>query len=175
MNLLEETRKTQIDRLEQSRKKLIDFSLNEQFLNLSFCVAEIADNQGIEHMANTLADQGRFIYYFFSPEPQSIVDSFRSYSNPSNKRSRFNDKHSITPFLYVGSSKNLRKRFKEHCGICNEATYALKFRDWLTDFPAKIEFHYCQIHTEDQEILQNLEDGLWLSVKPIFGKYGGKY
>lgn len=175
MNLLEEIKKEQIERLEKSRQKLIDFSLNEQFLNLSFGTTEIANNQGIEQLANALRDQGRFIYYFFSAEPQRIVDSFLNYSQPANKRSRFNKQHSISPCLYVGSSQSLRKRFKEHCGLCNEATYALKFRDWLTDFPAKIEFHYCQIHTDDQEILQSLEDGLWLRLKPVFGKYGGKY
>ena len=175
MNLLEEIRMAQIDRLEQSRQKLIDFTLTEQFLNLSLTINEFTEDQEIERIANIIPVTGRFIYYFSSAETPRVIASFTDYTDSANKRSRYNDQHLISPCLYVGSSKSLRKRFKEHCGICNKATYALKFKNWIKDHPIQLEFHYCEIHTDDQEILQNLEDGLWLRLKPVFGKYGGKY
>ena len=175
MNLLEEIKKEQIERLEKSRQKLIDFSPNEGFLNLSFPINEFTEDQEIEHIANNIPITGRFVYYFSSAETSRVIASFTAYKDSDNKRSRYNDQHPISQYLYVGSSKNLRKRFKEHCGICNKATYALKFKNWIKDHPIQLEFHYCEIHTEDQEILQNFEDGLWMRLKPVFGKYGGKY
>lgn len=174
MNILEEIKEEQIERLEKSRQKLIDFTLSGQFISLSLTINEFTEDQEIERIANDIPTKGRFIYYFSCSETPRVIDSYRNAKDSMDKRSRLND-HPISPYLYVGSSKSLRKRFKEHCGICNKATYALKLKNWIKDQPIHVEFHYCEIPTDDQEILQNLEDGLWLRLKPVFGKYGGKY
>ena len=77
--------------------------------------------------------------------------------------------------LYVGSSNNLHKRFKEHCGYASKSTYAIKFKEWLTDDKIEIKFNYIKLDTDNQLILQNIENGLWKTMNPIFGKYGSKY
>ena len=175
MNIFDQAKILQIRRLKEAQEKLEQFSVPTSLSRISFNTTELTTQTAIEQLAGPIPKHGRFIYYFYSEDAQSIVDSFQNDPDPNYKRSRFNTNHEISPHLYVGSSKSLQKRFKEHCGICNKATYALKFQNWIKDHPIQLEFHYCEILTDDQEILQNLEDGLWLRLKPVFGKYGGKY
>ena len=79
--------------------------------------------------------------------------------------------------LYVGSSKNIRQRLKEHLFLCNPNTYAMHLEKWFnTNLPITINIwdFYGFLNGENSEYLQNIEDLLWNKYKPLFGRQGKK-
>ncbi|MNS05454.1 GIY-YIG catalytic domain protein [compost metagenome] len=78
--------------------------------------------------------------------------------------------------FYVGSSCNLAKRMKEHFGFGASSTYSLQLAHWADGFPElKLTMHAAMYPSDtDSEIIQALEDTLWESHLPMFGKKGGK-
>jgi hypothetical protein len=75
--------------------------------------------------------------------------------------------------LYVGSSRKIIDRVKEHWGIVNFSTYAMHLKDWLLkDNPNDVVITIWAV--PDEQYLQIIEDGLWRYYKPIFGRLGGK-
>lgn len=177
MEILDQAKILQLERLRKNIEKLEAFTLPTSFFQLTFQSSALADHRSIEELAKTLPSKGKVIYYFQTDVSQQIIESYKSCDTTS-KRARLNasdPNQGLSTCLYVGSSNSLKKRFREHCGICNVATYALKLDLWLKDQPLIINFYYCKLPTEDQEILQNLEDGLWHMLRPVFGKYGGKH
>ena len=71
------------------------------------------------------------------------------------------------------SSYNLLKRLKEHLGYGAKDTYALQLAHWAREMNLDIEV-VCAEYPEGigQEILQTLEDTLWETLKPMFGRKG---
>ena len=75
--------------------------------------------------------------------------------------------------FYVGSSWNLLKRIEEHLGYGAKDTYALQIVHWAGAMNLEIEV-ICAEYPEgiEKEILQTLEDTLWDTLKPMFGRKG---
>lgn len=77
--------------------------------------------------------------------------------------------------LYVGSSKNVHQRLKEHLGYGAKGTYALQLAHWAGRFPAELEFKCAKYQTGlAPEVYQALEDTLWDEMSPMFGRKGAK-
>lgn len=77
--------------------------------------------------------------------------------------------------FYVGSSQALTKRFKEHLGFGASKTYALQLVHWARPLQLQLEF-VCAKYADatPSEVLQALEDTLWQTRKPMFGRLGRK-
>lgn len=75
--------------------------------------------------------------------------------------------------FYVGSSQALAKRFKEHLGFGAGKTYALQLIHWARPLGLKLEF-VCAKYPDGTapEVIHALEDTLWQTRKPMFGRQG---
>jgi hypothetical protein len=101
---------------------------------------------------------------------RAFVDAKRNLN--IRKFSKFGDENDC---LYVGSSRDLGKRFKEHLGFGSAATYALQLSHWAPSLLLNIKFLAALYPvTTPPEVLQLLEDTLWDKRMPMFGKRGGK-
>lgn len=149
---------------------------NYEVKEVAFVSPDIATNDAVNKLAKDMPTKEKYIYYFTADKFKDIPELFQSGTENSDiKYTHLNTARKPTDYpdvLYVGSSNNLAKRFKEHCGMASEKTYAIKFRDWLHD-GIRVKFFYFQLDTNNQVILQNIEDGLWKLMQPIFGKMGG--
>lgn len=72
--------------------------------------------------------------------------------------------------IYVGSSKKLRDRLKQHIGITSKSTYALHLNKWWKNKKIEIEIY----EVIDYANTQLYEDRLWQKNKPILGREGKK-
>lgn len=168
-NILSLAKNHQIKLLQETLEKLNKLNEPSEQKTISFSIKDILDDSGIEKLAKQLPKSWKFIYFFTSLEYHNIPNLFRSNHNKEIKFTKLN-KNEVSENLYVGSSSSLRNRFKQHCGKWYKGTYAIKFRAWLTNSNIKIDFHYFKIEASDQDVLQNIEDGLWDIMRPIFGK-----
>jgi hypothetical protein len=77
--------------------------------------------------------------------------------------------------FYVGSSRLVAKRFKEHLGFGARQTYALQLVHWARPLSLELDF-VCAKYAENirVEVIQALEDTLWETRKPMFGRQGRK-
>lgn len=96
-------------------------------------------------------------------------------TSKTQKGWRSRDNQRLSPWLYVGSSRNITKRIKEHLGFGSETTYALKLSAWLPldDFPLELT---CAVYPEglSATVISALEDALWERLKPMFGRKGSR-
>ncbi len=147
-----------------------------------------------------LNNDSQTIYMFFMDsfpyEKKKIEDKFNETKEleklKGNKLSlcRINDsgkwenaKNGEQVCLYVGSSKNIKKRLKEHLFCCNKESYAMHLDTWfyendkekhitiyIWDFS---NFFDCD-NNKNLEYLQTIEDLLWNNYEPLFGRQGKK-
>lgn len=77
--------------------------------------------------------------------------------------------------FYVGSSRSLATRLKEHLGYGARGTYALQLTHWATALPLQLDF-VCARYAKDTSavVVQALEDTLWEARQPMFGRRGAK-
>jgi hypothetical protein len=77
--------------------------------------------------------------------------------------------------FYVGSSRALAKRLCEHLGYGAPGTYALQLRHWARPLSVRLEFCCAKYaETTTYSAVQALEDALWESKAPMFGRQGPK-
>ncbi len=93
----------------------------------------------------------------------------RAYARPTKELSRY---------WYVGSSWNIVRRFREHLGYGAQGTYALQLSSWARELsiPLKIVVWRYDVESYKDELRENvigaLEDALWTTLKPMFGRKG---
>lgn len=77
--------------------------------------------------------------------------------------------------FYVGSSQSMAKRFKEHLGYGASRTYALQLIHWARQLGVQLEF-VCAKYPDgtSPKVIQALEDCLWQTRQPMFGRMGSK-
>ncbi len=77
--------------------------------------------------------------------------------------------------LYVGRSKNLYQRMRQHLGKDQQRTYALHLMRILPKYPNLcIKITWYRVDEIGDALLQSIEDAIWESEKPAFGKKGGR-
>ncbi len=111
---------------------------------------------------------------------KSIVDNFKKYRDIQNTEGfewkkdccRYNEQ--LSDYLYIGRSQKLRSRLKQHLGAANEGIFAMHMLRWSAGLECKIEVSFYEFKSQDNLIVQALEDGLWQSFSPMFGRKGEK-
>jgi hypothetical protein len=77
--------------------------------------------------------------------------------------------------LYVGSSRYMRQRLKDHLGYGAKSTYGLHLAYWAGSLPIELEFMCAKYQAGlDPQLYQALEDTLWDEMSPMFGRKGAK-
>lgn len=131
------------------------------------------------------AAKERVIYSFIVLEgksPAELLKEFkrskdREYLKEKDQKNRKGFAKDNQPFetLYVGSSKNLDSRLRQHFGYKNKTTYSMQLKHWLnTDSIERLEINVWKYCLVDQKIVQAIEDHLWDTLMPMLGKRGGK-
>ena len=89
--------------------------------------------------------------------------------------SRDNKGHSNSSSLYVGTSEDLHGRFRAHLGRgTGTTTWALYLSKWAVPLNAQFVVEYYEFTETDAEDVELIEGVLWDSLRPLFGKKGGK-
>lgn len=85
-----------------------------------------------------------------------------------------NDQHITTHTLYVGRSKKLRTRLRQHLGDKSPRIYAMHLQRWATGNNARVSISYMMFEDRDDLLVQAVEDGLWTYLRPLFGRKGAR-
>ncbi|MCF7728064.1 hypothetical protein [Sulfitobacter sp. M22] len=77
--------------------------------------------------------------------------------------------------VYVGSSQKVGQRLQQHLLTGPIGTYALKMHLWCpyADNFLSVEISVLQ-GTAEPSLLQDVEDALWITSRPMFGKFGAR-
>ncbi|MDM0039786.1 hypothetical protein QTH89_25855 [Variovorax sp. J22G21] len=76
--------------------------------------------------------------------------------------------------LYVGRSRRLRKRIAEHMDRKDGGTYAMHLGRWASDLDLEISISYITLKDRSDTLVQAVEDGLWVALKPALGRRGAR-
>lgn len=105
--------------------------------------------------------------------PELVLQAFDAGKTKSAERS-FSRRHGPrSRFLYVGRSSSIRKRIYEHLGFGARGTYALNLACWAQSLGVPLDLE-CASYGEGISplALPHLEDALWTSSMPMFGRQG---
>ncbi len=139
-----------------------------------FTFADLSEDKRNSIVISQVPKKGKWIYSLTTDQPETIAEIFGKMSKEDKKEwklPRYNG-FSGNNSLYVGSSNSLRKRIEEHCGFGYKGTFSLKLNRFVCADNIAFELKCFEIETDNQTILQNIEDGLWRELKPMFGKPG---
>ncbi|PPK37613.1 hypothetical protein CD175_15155 [Pseudomonas laurylsulfatiphila] len=133
--------------------------------------------QTLESLTSWSNTDARYIYQF-SVESNVYEELHGAFKEA--KLSRKNDRaycrlNPASALLYVGSSCDLGARIKQHLGFGNKGTYAMQLRYWLPEREGVLHIQAWRFSNEiDGAVVQAIEDGLWASNKPMFGRQGAR-
>lgn len=117
------------------------------------------------------------IYFFTTVGPANLQNLQRAFraSQTESARCFSRDGNRISRHLYVGSSLNLSKRLKEHLGYGPAKTYSLQLAHWAKDLNESFKFEFAVFDpASPPNALQALEDTLWDTLEPMFGRRGAR-
>jgi hypothetical protein len=120
--------------------------------------------------------------YFIEVVNASEVDLKRALSAFSRSKKKNNGKKAFAKentecsCLYVGGSKSLALRTKQHLGMSeSKKTYSLQLSLWASGLGMNLRIHCARYEVEtDPIVVQALEDALWDEKEPMFGKRGAR-
>lgn len=90
----------------------------------------------------------------------------------ANDYCRVNKENRNAKALYVGRSKKLKSRLTQHLGTEQRGIYSMHLQRWATGNDAKISIAYMKFEQQEDLLVQAIEDGIWCSLKPAFGRKG---
>jgi hypothetical protein len=107
----------------------------------------------------------------------NVVTAYRTWKSTTGKDTHLSKLNGLgsnqNRILYVGSKRTrFGSRIKQHVGMHNKRTYALHLKEWLPELPTKIGLEYYVLGPVKPKWLQFVEDALWDTCKPLFGKRG---
>ena len=128
------------------------------------------------------SESSYYLYLIYFVEDNSSIhaaarSSFENYrkKNSQNKLSRFNANHPPSRNIYVGTSQDLRSRFRSHLGYGQgKSTWGLYLRHWASRIESEIQIDYFKFKTIPECDIALVESVIWDSLRPMFGKKGGK-
>lgn len=108
-----------------------------------------------------------------SEEVRKIVRDFFSESKAKGDR-RSRDNLRTSQVLYVGSSRKMAVRLREHLGFCSRKTYALKLSEWYPAAELPLELKCAVFGGASAAAVAALEDALWERLQPMYGRKGAR-
>jgi len=168
----------------KSLKKIIDELEDiriEGKLSYKFNTKDLNNNQFIDNLLNEIKNKTnhkkyKYIYTFHLSENSNLDEVYTNYKYcKENKKferayARLNNKSHC---LYVGSSKGLVPRIKQHLGFGPKGTYAMQIYYWCEDLYLDIVINlYAFVSDIDPRAFQAFEDGAWNFYRPMLGRQG---
>jgi hypothetical protein len=166
-------------------KKMRPIGRNCLWIDTALIDKEYID--GVSQSVNTgskNADKGsEFIYIFrihgttslqgiiSAIEKQKSIQSQPDYDGKKNLPA-INKEHERSRILYLGRSRSMRSRFRQHTLGSKAGTYGLHLEDWSKPLKLRIKVSIYQFKQGATRAVQVLEDGLWDSLQPLLGRRG---
>lgn len=148
-------------------------------IDVSTLPLEKGELQLIQEVSKWAGKSKACLYYFecCSPsidlvEVERVFADAKAYETNDRAYPRLNISGKC---FYVGSSQSVAKRLTEHLGYGAKKTYALQFIHWSRPLSLHLEF-VCAKYPDNtpSEVVQALEDTLWETKAPMFGRQGRK-
>jgi hypothetical protein len=120
----------------------------------------------------------KYIYTFNLPDNSVLDGIYASYKN--SKESKKSERayarlNRLSHCLYVGSSKGLVSRIKQHLGFGPKGTFAMQLCYWCEGFNLDITLNiYAFDNGVSEKAFQAFEDGAWNVLRPMLGRQGKK-
>ena len=155
----------------------------EEKLSYKFNTKDLQNVQFVENFLNNIKKQiyhnkYKYIYTFCLPYNFPLDSIYNRYKNAKESTklerayARLNRKSRC---LYVGSSKGLIPRIKQHLGFGPKGTYAMQLWYWCENLDLDITLNiYVFGNGISINAFQAFEDGAWNSLKPMLGRQGKK-
>ena len=155
----------------------------EEKLSYKFNTKDLQNDQFVENFLNKIKKQinhnkYKYIYTFWLPDNSPSDSIYSRYKNAKESKkserayARLNRKSRC---LYVGSSKGLIPRVKQHLGFGPKGTFAMQICYWCENLDLDITLNiYAFGNSITIKAFQAFEDGVWDSLKPMLGRQGKK-
>ncbi len=155
----------------------------EEKLSYKFNTKDLQNDQFVENFLNNIKKQinhnkYKYLYIFCLPDDFPLDSIYNSYKNAKESKkserayARLNRKSRC---LYVGSSKGLILRIKQHLGFGPKRTFAMQLCYWCENLDLDITLNtYAFGNSISIKAFQAFEDGAWNSLKPMLGRQGKK-
>lgn len=160
---------------EQVETTAVD-SLHEVFVTFS----DIRTGYPPESLASLKtwsSSKARYIYQFSVEDDQAndLHNAFKHAKQTKKNNRAYCRLNSASRQLYVGSSSDLDSRIKQHLGFGNKGTYAMQLSHWLPEREGALRIQAWRFSKEtDGQVVQAIEDGMWATIKPMFGRQGAR-
>lgn len=178
----ESIRKSKADKLREIADNLIKLSPRDNItlnLHASRIKPDIPPDDIIRKLAEWEESQNSiFLYYFALKENTDLAVVHNRIT--AAKKNKIGGRaypriNSVSRVLYVGSSKEITKRFREHLGYGYKGTYAMNLAYWFSDLDTYIDFFCMSCDPNiNKDVIQAFEDGLWDNFKPLLGRQGAR-
>ena len=133
-------------------------------------------------------DCGIYIFFCNDKVKEIIKDSYTKIKDEYKMLSKYNEENFVDNVkenslncLYVGSSKKLKSRLREHCDDKRKGPYALHIGSWKNWLPLKElkagQIKILKLENQNEyfpDQIQFYEDVLWDYYKPLLGRRGPK-
>ena len=128
----------------------------------------------LDELALGIQKDYTFLYYIRAVNNPNLIELERVFSEAKVRNpiayARWIHR---SDFLYVGSSANPIQRFKEHLGYGSVGTYSMQLAHWASNLNLELDFMYASYPASiPQDVIQALEDTLWDTLRPMFGRKG---
>lgn len=102
-----------------------------------------------------------------------LRQAFVGYEPQEGHKLARNNNVANSTTVYVGSSQKIGQRLQQHLNTCAVGTYALKMHLWCPDANNRISVEVSTVRgAPEASLVQDIEDALWRSSLPMFGKPG---
>ncbi|MGY3438493.1 MULTISPECIES: hypothetical protein [unclassified Marinovum] len=148
-------------------------------LRTTFSYEEIKNSDPKDRLRGWLVVDGTKVnraIYRLSVDTQAEASSLRAafdlFDRKKVKLTRDN-KVTDSTVVYVGSSRSIASLLRQHLFHGADQTYALKLEKWCPTDVHALNIEVLPLSDdEDFALVQDIEDALWKSSRPIFGKLG---
>lgn len=151
---------------------------------IKFTSAELSDHAKLGQLHEQFPRKKSGVFYLYqlsfdSDEEGGALQAREAFrrvqATKALNMSRDNEEHPASNSLYVGTSKNMYDRFRTHLGRGEgKTTWALYLSAWAIPLAAEFVVEYYEFSETLAEDVELIEGVLWDSLRPLFGKKGGK-
>jgi hypothetical protein len=152
-------------------------------LSFQFNTNDLQNSQAIKNLLNdikTKIDHKKYNYIYVLclqniAQTDTIYHRYKTAKNNKTADRAYARLNTSSPCLYVGSSKGLVPRIKQHMGFGPKGTYAMQLCHWCENLSLDIVLDiYAFDNDVSKKAFQAFEDGVWDSLKPMLGRQGKK-
>ena len=155
----------------------------EEKLSYKFNTKDLQNVEFVKRSLNNIKKQinhnkYKYIYTFCMPDNfllDSIYTKYKDVKESKKSERAYARLNRKSRCLYVGSSKGLIPRIKQHLGFGPKGTFAMQLCYWCENLDLDITLNiYAFGNGISIKAFQAFEDGAWNSLKPMLGRQGKK-